>query len=212
MDPTPKKPAVTCLGCDFPFASRSALFRHLRATGCGGTEVRRTDRFVVHFGYVGTTWFGSQRNAKADEARCPTVEGALLAAVERAALRQSGATGCTAEVRSRTSRTDRGVHALANVIHLLTRTTFAPGTASPPPISEPAWLAAVRAELPQSELTVLRRFDVPSHDTNVRKLCQKREYRPVVRFKVAVMANTAGLLHARIAFCCGPAPQASGTI
>ena len=75
---TPSGGSVACGGCSDLFASRNALFRHIRATGCGGEQVRREERYVVLYGYVGTSYFGSQRNALEDEARNPTLEGALV--------------------------------------------------------------------------------------------------------------------------------------
>ena len=79
---TPCGGTVSCAGCGAPFASRNAMFRHIRATGCGGEQVQRVERYIVLYGYVGTAYYGSQRNAKEDEARCPTLEGTLLAAIE----------------------------------------------------------------------------------------------------------------------------------
>lgn len=135
------------------------------------------------YGYVGANYFGSQRNAVADEASCPTVEGTLLGAVRRAALAQAGATATQVAIHSRTSRTDRGVHALANVVHLCVSTQFAAGCAAKPPLAEDEWLEAVRAQLCGSAIAVLRRFDPPAADTDVRQGCQKREYRYYVPYR-----------------------------
>jgi ribosomal-protein-alanine N-acetyltransferase len=115
-EPEPGVGLRCCSGCGVAFRSRNALFRHLRASGCGGGGVRRVERYVVLYGYIGTPFHGSQRNAPADELTHPTVEGVLLAAVEAAMRRQNaeGVEAASCEVHTRTSRTDRGVHALAN--------------------------------------------------------------------------------------------------
>ena len=70
---------------------------------------------------------------------------AQLAAISAASLRQAGAKASTAEVHSRTSRTDRGVHALANVVHIKIVTEFAAGSAAAPAMEAQPWLAAVRS-------------------------------------------------------------------
>eukprot|EP01052_Picozoa_sp_SAG31_P012180 SAG31_NODE_706_length_12688_cov_41.991342_1_plen_143_part_00 len=100
----------------------------------GGQEVRRDERYILLYGYVGCAFHGSQRNAESDEASCPTVEGALLKAVRQVALSQAGATNAQTEIHSRTSRTDRGVHALANVVHVRLSTQFGAGSGAPPPV------------------------------------------------------------------------------
>ncbi len=180
---TPCGGAVKCGGCGAPFASRNAMFRHIRATGCGGEQVQRVERYVLLYGYVGTEYFGSQRNAQEDEERCPTLEGTLLAAIQAASVRHKAAKAATAEVHSRSSRTDRGVHALANVLHVKIVTDFEKGSAAPAPLDCQSWLQAVRAELPPS-VTVLQRFDVAKQpDVDVRRVCQKREYRYYVPYR-----------------------------
>eukprot|EP01043_Picozoa_sp_COSAG02_P015802 COSAG02_NODE_682_length_18523_cov_28.592271_5_plen_407_part_00 len=183
---TPCGGAVKCGGCGAPFASRNAMFRHIRATGCGGEQVQRVERYVVLYGYVGTEYFGSQRNAQEDEERCPTLEGTLLAAIQAASMRHKAAKAATAEVHSRSSRTDRGVHALANVLHVKIATDFEKGSAAPAPLEGQSWLQAVRAELPPT-ITVLQRFDVAKQpDIDMRRACQKREYRYYVPYRALV--------------------------
>ena len=79
---------MKCASCSADFPSRNALFRHLRASGCGAAFAPTRDRrFVVLFGYCGTGLFGSQLNA--DEARYPTAEGVLCAAVQKSILKKS---------------------------------------------------------------------------------------------------------------------------
>eukprot|EP01043_Picozoa_sp_COSAG02_P013795 COSAG02_NODE_558_length_20348_cov_6.479431_7_plen_381_part_00 len=186
---TPCGGAVKCGGCGAPFASRNAMFRHIRATGCGGEQVQRIERYVLIYGYVGTEYFGSQRNAQEDEERCPTLEGTLLAAIQAASIRHKAAKAATAEVHSRTSRTDRGVHALANVLHVKIVTEFEKGSAAPAPLDCQSWLQAVRAELPPG-VTVLQRFDVAKKpDMDVRRVCQKREYRYYVPYRALLTSE-----------------------
>lgn len=75
------KCVTQCSGCGDSFSSRNALFRHLREHGCGSGVRRRSRRYLVLYGYVGTNYYGSQFNTAAEEARFPTVEGALLEAI-----------------------------------------------------------------------------------------------------------------------------------
>ena len=205
--PTPCGGTVECGGCGTAFPSRNAMFRHVRATGCGGEQVQRVERYVVLYGYVGTEYFGSQRNAQEDEERCPTLEGALLAAIRAAGMRHEAAEAVSAEVHSRTSRTDRGVHALANVLHVKIVTEFAKGSAAPPPLDCEPWLEAIRAELPPS-ITVLQRFDLAKQpDMDVRRACQKREYRYYVPYRALLtpeeqsMAASSAELETRVWVC-----------
>ena len=116
-----------CSGCGETYPSRNALFRHVREHGCGGGARRRVEKLVLTYGYVGTGFHGSQRNSLDDEARCPTVEGTLLAAMEAAAQGQKSVASVSTEVCSRASRTDRGVHAFANVVCLKMQLDFHPG-------------------------------------------------------------------------------------
>ena len=143
--------------------------------------VSRIERYCLLYGYVGTAFHGSQHNGAQDEARCPTAEGALLGAVE-AMVRGQGAELASAEVHSRTSRTDRGVHALANAVYLRLSTTFKHGSLASPVLEEAEWLQAVRRELPPT-VVVLRRFSLSSSDVDAqnaafdcRRACKKREY------------------------------------
>lgn len=187
--PTPCGGTVECGGCGTAFPSRNAMFRHVRATGCGGEQVQRVERYVVLYGYVGTEYFGSQRNAQEDEARCPTLEGTLLAAIRAAIMRHEAAKAVNAEVHSRASRTDRGVHALANVLHVKIVTDFEKGSAAPPPLDCELWLEAIRAELPPN-ITVLKRFDLAKQpDMDVRRACQKREYRYYVPYRALLTSE-----------------------
>jgi tRNA pseudouridine(38-40) synthase len=203
-------PRCTHCGTDFP--SKNKLFKHLRETGCGGgvAVIERVERYVVLYGYVGTPFHGSQFNGAAEEERCPTAEGTLLRAVE-AATRAAAApptttspslgvdadavagggdvvSSCVAEVHSRSSRTDRGVHALCNAVCLRVRTELHPAAGAAPLPTTPAegpWLRGVAAQLRRraaggdglaAALTVLRRYELPSADFEARRACQKREY------------------------------------
>ena len=67
---------AVCLGCKTRFASRSAVFRHLKATGCGGAVPERVEKVVVVYAYDGRAFHGSQSNGAAAEARCPTADTA----------------------------------------------------------------------------------------------------------------------------------------
>ena len=92
----------------------------------------------------------------------PTAEGVLLAAFEAAARQQEGCVVACAEVHSCASSLERGVHALANALHLRLDATFeqhGAQRAPPPVLREADWLRAVRRTLPPS-LSVLRCFSL----------------------------------------------------
>lgn len=198
----------TCQGCGEAFPSRNKLFRHISEHGCAGGTRRRVDRFLLLYGYVGTHLHGSQQNAAADEDRCPTAEGALVAAVRAAALEREGVSGASVEISSRASRTDRGVHALANAVCLRLVTEFHPGTAGPdgggssldarrveevacadgPDEEEVRWLAEVQRQM-SPDLEVVRRFRLQDPGFNARNECQKREYWYYVPYHVLAAAE-----------------------
>ena len=89
--------------------------------------MERVERYLVLYGYSGTRFHGSQYNGAADEKRCPTVEGSLVSAAEAVARGQPGCCTVSVEVHSRASRTDRGVHALANAVYLRLAVAFKHG-------------------------------------------------------------------------------------
>lgn len=169
----------TCTGCGQVFASRNALFRHLGQSGCSGNSRQRILRYLVLYGYVGTGYHGSQKNAPEAEAQYPTVEGSLLAAIQSAMLKEFGATSASVEVRSRSSRTDRGVHALGNAICLNVETNFeanADSAASADtPLSSTSVANALRQHLPP-ELGLVACFELQDMQFDARFACQKREY------------------------------------
>lgn len=92
-----------CEHCGSFMGSRNALFRHLRNGECShrthesntpamikeppsastGHNRRPRHRLVVTLGYVGHRFHGFARNALANESARPTVEGALVAAVNK---------------------------------------------------------------------------------------------------------------------------------
>ncbi|CAE8608153.1 unnamed protein product [Polarella glacialis] len=189
----PVEAKLECAGCSQAFSSRNALFRHLKEHGCSGGTRRRTDRALVFYGYSGTPFHGSQRNAIADEARCPTAEGALLAALELAALQQPEATAAHAEVHSRASRTDRGVHALANAVCIKLVTEFsAPKGSSGKPGRQKdaadyapesfigAFVQSMRSEEAPTgggeSVSSVMWHPLLDHEFDARRACQKREY------------------------------------
>jgi tRNA U38,U39,U40 pseudouridine synthase TruA len=174
-----------CENCSGTFNSRNALFRHLDETGCGGETVKRVDRFVVLYGYIGSHFYGSQKNAASDEDKFPTAEGALVRAVERATLNALGAAAATADVHSRASRTDRGVHALANCVYLRVSAEY---PARPAAFDEATWIQAVHCELPPS-VVVVRCFQLRDADFDARRACQKRLYAYYVPYEALMTAQ-----------------------
>lgn len=169
-----------CQGCGTRFASRSKVFRHLKETGCGGHVPERVEKFAVVYGYDGRGFHGSQTNGAASEAAFPTAEGRLCAAVERHALAsRAGATACEVGVSSRTSRTDRGVHALGNSCFIVATTRFEAGVAPAfEPEAEGEWLDGVNAALRDAGVRAraLRRH-ASATTVDLRKECFRRDYR-----------------------------------
>ncbi|CAE7828279.1 PUS1, partial [Symbiodinium sp. CCMP2456] len=166
----------TCTGCGEKFATRNALFRHLRQHGCGGGTRRHTSRSLLLYGYVGTRFHGSQLNSVQSEAKFPTVEGCLLPCIEAALRKQRDVTSVTVEVASRASRTDRGVHALSTALCLrITKELCSSSENTMNPDNTTSFLELLRFELPP-ELTAAHVFDVDDPQFNARFACQKREY------------------------------------
>ena len=152
---------IRCSGCGDAFASRNGLFRHLRYHGCGGGVPQRARRLLILYGYVGTRFHGSQLN-EAQEDHFPTVEGALLEAIKA-----SQGPGAVAEICSRASRTDKGVHALANAV-VVRITSEYHGKEEP-------LVESLSHHLPE-DLTVLEAHELSDPEFNARFACQKREY------------------------------------
>ena len=166
----------TCTGCGEKFATRNALFRHLRQHGCGGGTRRHASRSLLLYGYVGTRFHGSQLNSVQSEAKFPTVEGCLLPCIEAALRKQPDVTSVTVEVASRASRTDRGVHALSTALCLrITKELCSSSENTMNPDNTSSFLELLRSELPP-ELTAAHVFDVDDPQFNARFACQKREY------------------------------------
>ena len=184
----------TCSTCATSFPSRNALFRHLRSSGCGNTyEASTTHRYILLFGYTGTPFYGSARNALADEELNPTAEGTLCSAIEHAMV------DCECVVvHSRASRTDKGVHAFANAIHIkvtvkkkntkAASTNTNTNTNSRTTVKE--WCDAVNQHCAPRGVHVLRRFDVGS-DPNIilKNECHKREYRYYIPYSALYLPS-----------------------
>lgn len=164
------KCVTQCSGCGDSFSSRNALFRHLREHGCGSGVRRRSRRYLVLYGYVGTNYYGSQFNTAAEEARFPTVEGALLEAIRRAELAQPAVSGCSVDICSRASRTDKGVHALASALCLRITHEF---SCQSKDLKQ--YFETLKEYLPR-DISVVHMFDVSDPEFNARFACQKREY------------------------------------
>lgn len=101
----------------------------------------------------------------------------MLAAIQSSAACKGNR--ARAEVRSRASRTDKGVHALASAVCIQTTTEFGPDhdcdAVVPETEREAAWLASVKSCLP-GQLEVVRCFPLLDPEFNARFACQKREY------------------------------------
>lgn len=138
-----------CGKCGAGFASRNALFRHLRAScepRLAASGRVQKERVALVVGYVGSRYHGCALNDRGEDAR-PTVEGALLRAVRHAwALDEA----CGPLAAARCTRTERGAHALENVVVLTLPRS--PGAASTAPRRD---AAEVRAELEGSGIALL---------------------------------------------------------
>eukprot|EP00439_Symbiodinium_sp_Y106_P039887 s3222_g4.t2 len=202
----------TCSGCGEEFASRNALFRHLRQHGCGGGTRRRSSRCLLLYGYVGTRFHGSQLNSLQSEAKFPTVEGRLLPCIEAALRKQPDVTSVTVEVASRASRTDRGVHALSTALCLkITKELCSSSENMTNPHHSSSLLELLGSEL-LPELTAAHVFDVDDPQFNARFACQKREYWYYVPYrtlftcreqdKMKLLWSNAGALPGEDALAC----------
>ena len=158
---------VTCSLCDSRFATRNLLFKHLRDAHAWSPPCRESDeeRVALVFGYVGSAYHGLQRNDAEDA--LATVEGELWRAI--GTVHPSFDAARRAKVNppalSRAARTDRGVHAVANVLGL-----------SLPALggSSARWLEEVNAALPP-EVRVLRRLRTTA-EFHAQRHCERRRY------------------------------------
>ena len=159
--------SVTCSLCDSRFATRNLLFKHLRDAHTWSPPCRESDeeRVALVFGYVGSAYHGLQRNDAEDA--LATVEGELWRAI--GTVHPSFDAARRAKVNppalSRAARTDRGVHAVANVLGL-----------SLPALggSSARWLEEVNAALPP-EVRVLRRLRTTA-EFHAQRHCERRRY------------------------------------
>ena len=179
---------VLCTACGKELSSRNKLFAHLReahgAHTTGATSTATTKVALV-LAYLGTAYHGSARSDAED--RYPTVEGALWRAVSVALARLprvSKAAGQSWHTRisshtnppglTRSSRTDKGVHAARNVISCRLP------SAAVLEVTEADFCAAVNAALP-SDISLLRCCLVPKN-FDARRCCEQRRYHYLMPF------------------------------
>ena len=151
-------PSCACELCGplATFASRNKLFKHLQTVhGVQSKHAAETERVALVFAYLGDGFHGSWLDGSGATS---TVEGVLLKALN--AENPRGLTRC--------ARTDRGVHALHNVL-----------TIQLPPLlhgtmDETEWLVQINAALPAS-VSLLRRVTV-APDFDARRLSDRRRY------------------------------------
>ena len=166
-----------CAHCNAEFASRNLLFRHLREV-CDPDAAREREnapqRVAVCVAYVGTGFHGLGMGSAADEAVRPTVEGAVLAAARR--VWGDGASGVT-----RTAMTEKGAHALENLLVLSLRRALSPD-GSPPPLGAAA-AAALDAELrPLNIRVVSPSFALPGSMSELKRAARRLHYRAAIPF------------------------------
>ena len=173
---------VTCSLCDSRFATRNLLFKHLRDAHAWSPPCRESDeeRVALVFGYVGSAYHGLQRNDAEDA--LATVEGELWRAI--GTVHPSFDAARRAKVNppalSRAARTDRGVHAVANVLGL-----------SLPALggSSARWLEEVNAALPP-DVRVLRRLRTTS-EFHAQRHCERRRYEYLLPYGVVCPGGDA---------------------
>ena len=165
---------VTCTACRAEFASRNLLFRHLRDVhSLAPPPASNEERVALIFGYVGDAYHGLQRNDAQDTV--PTVEGELWKAIGQ--LHPSVETARHLKVNppalSRAARTDRGVHAVANVLGV-----------SLPALggSSTRWLQQLNAVLP-ADVRVLRRVRTTA-EFHAQRNCERRRYEYLLPYDV----------------------------
>ena len=168
--------ACTFCGPDTVFDSRNLLFAHLREQHglieSAASPGKQGEQVALVLAYKGTDLYGSSCHGyhspgSADdgrEASFPTVEGTLLRTIAGAWPPVSF---------SRCARTDRGVHALHNVISIRLP-PLEPG------VDEAAWLASVNVALPAS-VRCVQRLSV-RRDFHARRQCDRRTYEYVLPY------------------------------
>ena len=111
--------ADVCSHCGVAYASRNALFR--QREGCdpfaGHARGKVREQIALVVGYRGSRYHGCVFQNETDEAANPTVEGAILAAARRA-------WGPVVLKCTRSTRTERGIHAAENVFLLTVATSM----------------------------------------------------------------------------------------
>lgn len=173
-------PCQTCRHCGASFSSRNALFGHLQERcdpeareGARGGE--RKERVLLVVGYMGSRFHGCMRNSDAEEATKPTVEGTIVAAACRAWGGDTvlGVTTCT--------KTEKGVHAVLNIVILTVR----PGARSDD---------ALERELRGTEVWLLAPTAAPPPLLGERMYAvDKRSYNCYVPYSALIPSAPAGL-------------------
>eukprot|EP00756_Hemistasia_phaeocysticola_P059352 Hpha_TRINITY_DN360_c0_g1::TRINITY_DN360_c0_g1_i1::g.112676::m.112676/K06173/truA, PUS1; tRNA pseudouridine38-40 synthase len=165
-----------CEMCGEGFESRNQLFSHIRSVhGVISAPPGSVQKCVLVTAYLGSSYAGSQRNSVDDAV--PTIEGVLWRAIGKVLPDPSWYSELTTSTThpaglTRSSRTDRGVHALQNIISLrlpLLSTSVA---------AEASFVAGVNAALPD-DVRLLRLLRVPMA-FDARRCCERRRYHYLV--------------------------------
>ena len=162
-----------CALCNVAFSSRNKLFKHVYAEhGDGDTDISAEERVALTLAYLGDGFHGS---ANCAGGTLPTVEGMLFECL--GCVPPAGFTRC--------ARTDKGVHALANVITMRLPVTG----------DQAGWCAEVNATLPPT-LRVMQRVSV-ANDFDARRQCDRRRYEYVLPYAALRRQTTEPLLATR---------------
>lgn len=150
------------------------MFRHLRE-GCdpfaGHARGKVREQIALVVGYRGSRYRGCVFQNETDEAANPTVEGAILAAARRA-------WGPVVLKWTRSTRTERGIHAAENVFLLTVASSM---------LEEPHVEAALVRELEGSEITLLAPVrPAPFHLFHKVYAGKKRVYRCLIPYHALV--------------------------
>ena len=164
----------TLCGDDATFPSRNQLFAHLREAHelAKDAAAKAQEKIALAYAYIGDDFYGSCLDGSG--VVC-TVEGNLLQALNVADPK--GLTRC--------ARTDRGVHALHNVMALALPVL-------PKCQTSEAWVAQTNAQLPMS-ITLLRRVPV-APDFDARRLCDRRRYVYLIPYSALTTSSAESAL------------------
>eukprot|EP00927_Polykrikos_kofoidii_P071806 TRINITY_DN68015_c0_g1_i1.p1 TRINITY_DN68015_c0_g1~~TRINITY_DN68015_c0_g1_i1.p1 ORF type:complete len:488 (+),score=65.12 TRINITY_DN68015_c0_g1_i1:104-1567(+) len=151
-----------CNLCDLTFSSGNHLHAHLRLAH-GAPTTAPLGKSALTFAYLGDAYHGSQ-----DQPDVPTIEGVLWRAIATVDddFKVAGLTRC--------ARTDKGVHAVANVVGVSLKELSDDA-------SRQRWVSQVNAALPDDIRLLGRQYQHGEFDA--RRWCMRRRYEYVMPYE-----------------------------